>query len=57
MKKSDIANSTKLRQTSKTDWKRVVSQKDAEIVRNANSDSDSPILSNKKYYKPAKSEQ
>lgn len=38
----------------KTDWKKVISQSDAQIIQNAKSDPDSPILVNKKYYKPEK---
>jgi len=38
----------------KTDWKKVISQSDAQITQSAKSDDDSPILTNKKYYKPEK---
>ena len=38
----------------KTDWKKFISQSDAQITQNAKSDPDSPILVNKKYYKPEK---
>ena len=34
----------------KTDWKKVISQSDTQIIQNSKSDPDSPILANKKYY-------
>jgi hypothetical protein len=38
----------------KTDWKKVVAQSDSQVSKNAQSDPDSPMLTNKKYYKPEK---
>ena len=55
MKKNSIEIANKIKPSSKTDWKKVINQTDSEILHNANSDPDSPILNNKKYYKPEKS--
>jgi hypothetical protein len=54
MKKNSIDPSDKLKPVSKTDWNKVINQTDIEILRNANSDPESPILNHKKYYKPEK---
>jgi hypothetical protein len=54
MKKNSIESGSKVRIDSKTDWKKVISQTDSEVLRNANADPESPILNNKKYYKPEK---
>jgi hypothetical protein len=54
MKNESITLASKIKPASKTDWKRVISQTDNEIIRNAKSDPDSPVLNNKKYYKPEK---
>lgn len=54
MKKNSIELNSKVKLGSKTDWKKVINQTDSEILRNANLDPESPILNNKKYYKPEK---
>lgn len=55
MKKNSIELGSKVKPASKTDWNKLINQKNSEVLRNANSDPESPILSNKKYYKPEKS--
>lgn len=40
------------KEPSKTNWDRVISQTDNEILRNIKTDPDSALLNNKKYYKP-----
>jgi hypothetical protein len=54
MKNSTISRS-KIKPESKTDWKRVVGKIDSEVIRDAKSDPECGILSNKKYYKPERS--
>lgn len=55
MKKNSVEPESKIKPVGKTDWGRVIEQTNSEIVRNANLDSDSSILNDKKYYKPEKS--
>ena len=55
MKKNSIELGNKVKPASKTNWNKVISQTDSEILRNANADPESPILNNKKYHKPEKS--
>ena len=38
----------------KTEWKKVISQTDSQINKNASTDPDCPVLKDKKYYKPEK---
>jgi hypothetical protein len=54
MKINNIESGSKVKPASKTDWKKVINQTDSDVLRNANSDPESPILNNKKYYKPEK---
>ena len=54
MKKNSIELGSKVKPASKTDWNKVINQTDSEIIRNANSDPESKILNNSKYYKPEK---
>ena len=49
-----IKKENERRYTDKTDWKKVISQSDSEINRNIAADPNSPVLKNKKHYKPAK---
>jgi hypothetical protein len=54
MIKNSIELGSKIKPASKTDWKKVINQTDSEIMRIANLDAESPILNDKKYYKPEK---
>lgn len=54
MKKNNIGLGDKAKPASKTDWDKVIRQTNSETLRSASSDPESPILSNKKYYKPEK---
>ena len=40
------------KETGKTNWNKVITQTDSEILRNIKNDPDSATLTNKKYYKP-----
>ena len=55
MKKSEVSDDTKLKYGDRTDWRRVINQSDAQVERNSTTDPDSPVLKNKKYYKPGES--
>lgn len=55
MKKNSIELGSKVKPASRTNWDKVISQTNSEVLRNANADPESPILNNKKYYKPEKS--
>jgi len=57
MKTNRIVKNNGKTHTDKTDWKKIIIQSDSEINRNVATDPDSPILKNKKYYKPAKNQQ
>ncbi len=57
MDKNSVTPGSKVKPGSKTDWKKVIGQTEGEVVRNSQSDSDSPILKDKKYYKPGKTDQ
>ena len=52
MKKNSIEPGFKVKPTSKTNWEKVINQTNSEVLRNAHADAESPILNNKKYYKP-----
>lgn len=54
MKENNIDLGGKTKVPSKTNWEKVINQTDSEILRNAKTDPESPILNNKKYYKPEK---
>ena len=54
MKKNRVTSDSKIKPGSKTDWKRVISQTNSEVIHNAKSDPESPVLNKKKYYKPEK---
>ena len=54
MKNTKVVNSNEKKHTDKTDWNKVVSQSDTQVNQNAKFDPNSPILKNKKYYKPEK---
>jgi hypothetical protein len=56
MKKNSIDSGGAVKSATKTDWNKVINQTNSEVLRNASSDSECPILNNKKYYKPEKSE-
>lgn len=55
MKKNSIDPGDKVKPASKTDWNKVISQTNSDILRNAKSDPESAILNKAKYYKPEKS--
>lgn len=54
MPNNEISSENKMKHGDRTDWKRVIHQSDAQIERNSTNDPDSPVLKNKKYYKPGK---
>lgn len=54
MEKNSIELGNKVKPASKTNWDKVINQTNSEVLRNANADPESPILINKKYYKPEK---
>jgi hypothetical protein len=56
MKKNSIELGNKIKPASKTNWDKVINQTNSEVLRNANADPESPILSNRKYYKPKRLE-
>ncbi len=55
MKRNSIELGNIVKPASKTNWELVINQTNSEVLRNAKTDPESPILSNKKYYKPEKS--
>lgn len=55
MRKNSIESGSKVKPAGKTNWDRVINQTNSEVLRNANTDPESPVLNNKKYYKPEKS--
>ena len=54
MSNNKVSNENKLKYGDRTDWKKVVNQSDSQIEHNSTTDPDSPVLKNKKYYKPGK---
>lgn len=56
MKNNSVTPGSKVKPASKTDWKRVISQTDSEVERNALLDKDAPVLNNAKYHKVEKTE-
>lgn len=52
MKNNSVTPGSKVKPASQTDWKRVISQTDSEVERNAMLDKDAPVLDNAKYHKP-----
>lgn len=47
MKKNNNEVSNKVKTSGKTKWDKVISQTNSDVLRNANTDPDSPILNNK----------
>lgn len=56
MKRNSIDLDSKVKSAGKTNWEKIIKQTNNEVLRNANADPESPILNNKKYYKPEKLE-
>ena len=54
MPNSDVSDENKVQHGDRTDWKKVIHQSDSQIEQKASTDPDSPVLKNKKYYKPGK---
>ena len=49
-----VTDENKIKHGERTDWNRVIGQSDTQVERKSKEDPDSPVLENKKYYKPGK---
>jgi len=53
MKISQLDTKKCIKSPDKTDWNKIISQSETETEQKSTSDPDSPVLENKKYYKPS----
>ena len=56
MKNRKVTDENKIKHGDRTDWERVIGQSEVQVERNSTTDPDSPVLQNKKYYKPGKND-